>query len=309
MKDCLLPIVAKRALATPNPNLERLRWFTGIDLGTTNSSAALVDARALLDGRTDDAVRLVPVRQATDAGAIDDPVLPSVVAEIAPGEWEVGRAAREARRRGLGRGRQIFYSTKSEMGERGEPYYPLAPENLNAPYKVAGHILLTLADAVEQEVGSDALSSLVVTVPASFQLAARQDVFHAAEMFSIDLGERALLDEPNAALLDYLLTVVPRDTPPVDLHAPRAILVFDFGGGTCDVSIVRARFDPAGSLSLANLAISRYERLGGDNIDAAIAEKILLPELLRQNGLDRLDLTWASKRDYILPQLMHTAET
>jgi molecular chaperone DnaK len=311
MSEALLSVIARRVLATSNQNLDRLRWFTGIDLGTTNSTAALVDAQAVLDGRTNDAVRLVPVRQSTENGIVDDTTLPSVVAEVEPGTWWVGKGAKEARRRGLGRGRQIFYSTKSEMGLGGEPFYPMAPDALNAPYKVAGRVLGTLRDAVELEVGPEALESLIVTVPASFQLAARQDTFRAASELSLKLGERALLDEPNAALLDYLLTTEPKGPGThLDLQSPRAVLVFDFGGGTCDVSIVRVQADPnGGRLSLSNLAISRYERLGGDNIDAAIAEEILLPKLLRPSGLDRLDLSWAHKRDYVLPQLLNAAES
>src|SRR3972149_446040 len=54
--------------------------------------------------------------------------------------------------------------------------------------------------------------------------------------------------------------------------------------------------------------MSRYERLGGDNIDAAIAENILLPELLRQNDLDPLELSWTEKKHYVLPQLLGVAE-
>ena len=85
--------------------------------------------------------------------------------------------------------------------------------------------------------------------------------------------------------------------------------MFDFGGGTCDVSILRTHADPATQrLELSNLSIARYEQLGGDNIDAAIVEQVLLPQLLQQNGLESLDLTFGEKRERILPQLLGTAE-
>ena len=63
----------------------------GIDLGTTNSSVAIVDAIALLDGDTDAAVSVLPVRQECSDGTITSPLLASVVAEVLPGEWWVGQ--------------------------------------------------------------------------------------------------------------------------------------------------------------------------------------------------------------------------
>jgi molecular chaperone DnaK (HSP70) len=122
--------------------MERARYYVGIDLGTTNSSVTLVDALALLRGDTDAAVRLLPVRQATARGAVESPYLPSVVAELQPRCWYVGHGAREARSRGLLRNRQIFYSTKLEMGLGREPFYPhAASPEYDSPYKVAGRIL------------------------------------------------------------------------------------------------------------------------------------------------------------------------
>jgi molecular chaperone DnaK (HSP70) len=292
--------------------LEEARYHVGIDLGTTNSSVAVVDAQALLEGDTDAAVSVLPVRQECSDGTITSPLLASVVAEVLPGEWWVGRGAREARSRGLLRGRQIFYSTKSEMGLGREPFYPsAASREYDSPYKVAGRVLAELARAVEAEVGPDPLGRAVVTVPASFHLAARKDTFRAAGLAGLVLSEEALLDEPNAALLDYLLTCRPRseDGQFFDLSHPRTVLVFDFGGGTCDVSIVRVHADrDEQQLRLANLSIARYERLGGDNIDAAIVERVLLPQLLRQNGLETLDLSFSEKQERIVPQLLSVAE-
>ena len=284
----------------------------GIDLGTTNSSVAIVDGLAVLEGDLDGAVQVLPVRQETEEGTVTSPFLASVVAEVGPGEWWVGRGAREARSRGLLRGRQVFYSTKSEMGLGREPFYAFASSReYDSPWKVAGRILAELRAAVEAEVGPEPLERAVVTVPASFQLAARKDTFRAAGLAGLTLSEQGLLDEPNAALLDYLLTCRPRsqDGRFFDLTHPRTILVFDFGGGTCDVSVLRAHADrDEPTLRLANLSIARYEQLGGDNIDAAIVERVLLPQLLKQNGLESLDLSFTEKRERIVPQLLSTAE-
>jgi len=292
--------------------MERARHYVGIDLGTTNSSVTIVDALALLRGDTGEAVRVLPIRQRTARGIVESPYLPSVVAEVEPRDWWVGQGAREARSRGLLRYRQIFYSTKLEMGLGRAPYYAAAASSeYDSPYKVAGRVLQELRRAVEDEVGEEALERVVVTVPASFQLAARKDTFRAAELASLALSEQSLLDEPNAAFLDWVLTCrhATEEGRHFDFSRSRNVLVFDFGGGTCDVSILRTHADPATQrLELANLSIARYEQLGGDNLDAAIVEQVLLPQLLKQNGLASLDLTFGEKRERILPQLLGTAE-
>ncbi len=286
------------------------RWFCGIDLGTTNSSVAILDAWALRSHGWSSAVSMVPIRQPVRNGVIESELFPSVVAELFPGEWVAGQGAKEARGQGLRKDRRIFYSTKSEMGLGREPYYPFASSSkFDSPYKIAGKILESLFAAVKEEFGEEALRNVVVTVPASFQVAARKDTQRAAALAGVQLGEQSLLDEPNAAFLDYILALARRESLPIDLSAPTVVLVVDFGGGTCDVSVLRVQIESqSGRVSLANLAISRYERLGGDNIDVAIAEQILLPELLRQNGVDALDLSWAEKKNYVFPQLLPVAE-
>lgn len=287
------------------------RWFCGIDLGTTNSVGTILDARALWQGDVEGAIRTLRIRQQTRDGAIESPLLPSVVTAMGPDTYEVGTGAKDMRGRGLRKDRQIFYSTKSDMGIGREPYYPFAPKSLDCPYKVAARILQVLKDGIIAEAGREALERVVITVPASFQVSARRDTVRAAELAGLSVSERALLDEPNAGFLDYLLTAVQAGYGPaeLDFRLPRLILVFDFGGGTCDISILRVQLWPdQNRLNIANLAISRYENLGGDNIDAAIAENALLPELLRQNGIDGLSLSWAEKKHYVLPQLLNVSE-
>lgn len=300
-------------LAVPDVISKRtdLRWFCGIDLGTTNSSVAILDSWALRSHGWSSAVSMVPIRQPIRNGVTESVLFPSVVAELSPGEWVAGQGAKEARGRGLRKDRRIFYSTKSEMGLGREPYYPFASSSkFDSPYKIAGKILESLLAAVKEEFGEEALRNVVVTVPASFQVGARRDTQRAAALAGIQLGEQSLLDEPNAAFLDYILGLAGRESLPIDLTTPAVVLVVDFGGGTCDVSLLRVQIEsPSGRVSLANLAISRYERLGGDNIDVAIAEQILLPELLRQNGVDALDLSWAEKKNYVFPQLLSVAES
>jgi len=304
----LLPVLAGSSISARN--VIDARWFCGIDLGTTNSLVAVVDSVALRARDYSSAVRVLPVKQPTRNGVTESVLFPSVVAEVFQGEWTAGQGAKEARWQGLRKDRQIFYSTKSEMGIGRDPYYPFATSSkFDCPYKVAGEILKNLGAAARQELGQEALRNLVVTVPASFQIAARKDTLRAADLAGMHLREQSLLDEPTAAFLDYIVTVASEEVLPLDLTTPTIILTVDFGGGTCDVSLLRVQFESkTGRLGLANLAISRYERLGGDNIDSAVAEDILLPELFRQNGVQALDLSWAEKKNYVLPQLLPVAE-
>jgi molecular chaperone DnaK (HSP70) len=285
----------------------RPRPFVGIDLGTTNCSVACVDPQKLMEGDLPGAVKLINIEQPRLSGRSYSPLLPSVVAQVDLDTWWVGQGARELVRQGnYVRGQNIFYSTKSEMGLGKEPFYPYAASaQYDTPFKVAGALLAALRSAAESELGADVKDTAVVTVPASFQSGARKDTQRAAALAGLSVDENSLLDEPNAALLDYLFTYG-RDAA-FSIEHPTKVLVFDFGGGTCDLSLVQVQM-AGGRFVTSNLAISRYEKLGGDDIDTAIVEKKLLPELFAQSGVDRLDLGFGQKKNIVLPQLLSTAE-
>jgi hypothetical protein len=82
---------------------------------------------------------------------------------------------------------------------------------------------------------------MLVTVPASFQLNQRADTLEAASLAGLSLTDYDLLDEPLAALSDYLFTFA----EPEFMAKAANIVVFDFGGGTCDV--FAARLKPRGA--------------------------------------------------------------
>jgi molecular chaperone DnaK (HSP70) len=109
-RDAFLPAFTNSELSSAAAG--SAQQFVGIDLGTTNSIAAVADGVALLRGDVKSAVRLISVRQKMEYGAIDSPLFPSLVAEVRPGSWLAGAGAKEMRRRGLRKDRQIFYSTK-----------------------------------------------------------------------------------------------------------------------------------------------------------------------------------------------------
>jgi molecular chaperone DnaK (HSP70) len=118
-----------------------------------------------------------------------------------------------------------------------------------------------------------AASRVVITVPASFSALAREDTLEAAHAAGFEAVQ--LLDEPVAALLDCLNH---QDAGAFLSNEFQNVLVFDYGGGTCDLALMRAKLDADSALGMQieTLAISPYTRRGGDDVDRAIVEQVLL---------------------------------
>lgn len=278
----------------------------GIDLGTTNStvSECTWDVEAAPPVR----VKCLEVVQPTLEGEYTHVLLPSVVA-IHGGRVFVGEGAKRLRSRaselGLKQNQDLFYECKNDIGVL--KTYHRAPVGYKSAAEIGGKVLDFLHKAAI-DAGEGGFDRVVVTVPASFQAAQRNDTRRAAELAELQLVGGDLLDEPVAAFLDYLI-VHGSDVAP-KLDQPRTLVVFDFGGGTCDVAVFRLH-QPAsrsGQLSVESLAVSRYHRLGGGDIDAAIVHEVLVPELCRQNDIRPIDLTYEDKKVRIEPALLGLAE-
>jgi hypothetical protein len=214
-----LPIPLNR-LAMPS----NARSAVGIDLGTTNSVASL--------GTWDPShpevlqIRCIEVEQPTaELGDHIATLVPSIVS-LAGGKTYVGegakRLAASGASRGLRRNREFFSETKNEMGtDRG---YPQAPERYRTPGEIGGHVLRFLMGSAPADP-----SAVVVTVPASFQVAQRHETVAAAAHAGFDLLKTQLLDEPLAAFIDFLATQPSRLS--IAPGTSCNLLVFDFGGG------------------------------------------------------------------------------
>ena len=302
----------------------------GIDLGTTNSSAAVVE----WGPGKEPACRVLDIDQPTRQGVFSGPIVPSVVALLPDRKIWVGEGAKRLRAflqdYGLVFEKNIFYDTKNEMGLR--KTYFRAPGHLDHASKIAGRILSFIKDAAytdalpasresaATETGQEPSSAgsrsvpdafpydlVSVTVPASFRLNQRRDTLSSCAEAGLALKADDLLEEPTAALIDYLANegvealLGDRDST--------LCLIFDFGGGTCDVSIVRiGRENESGFLAMSQVSCSRYHRLGGGDIDVAIVHEKLIPDLLRENNIHPLDLTWSQKKKGLEPQLIGKAE-
>jgi molecular chaperone DnaK (HSP70) len=265
----------------------------GIDLGTSSSSICFVNpmARHPLPYVVVDTVKVPRDEDEYDSS----PRVPSLV--YSKGKTiHAGFEALALWKRGW-LWSTIFASAKSDLGTH-RIYEDAEDSRLDNPVKVQAAILRYLIDEAGKRTGEDPRkSNIVVTVPASFEMSQRKQTLEAAEQAGLHLTDGDLIDEPNAAFLDLVNS---QTIDRIVAEEPKNILVFDFGGGTTDVTILKVRKDaerhPLGLL-IENLAISNYERLGGDNIDLYLVDEFLIPEICSKSGIEFAELTERDKRD------------
>jgi molecular chaperone HscA len=234
----------------------------GIDLGTTNSLVASVrsgsaDTLADADGRhllpsvvrfTEDAVI---VGEEAKLAAVDDPL--NTVASV---KRLIGRGLDDIKRLGS----RLPYEFVQR--DAAVPRIHTCRGDLS-PVEVSAQILKALAVRAESALGGE-LSGVVITVPAYFDEAQRQATKDAARLAGLKVFR--LLNEPTAAAVAYGL-----DKDAEGIHA-----VYDLGGGTFDISILRLR---RGVFEV--LATGGDSALGGDDLDRAVARWIM-----EQAGVD-----------------------
>lgn len=285
--------------ASPNP---LGAW--GIDLGTTN--ATLCRASLVANSTAQDEPEVVELRQPTQAGTFIGTLLPSMVA-LHQGQEFVGEGAKNLRALtataagGITRNVNLFHDCKNEIGT--SRTYPNAPYGYRSPTDIAAKIL----GFMRREGMADAGGDVVVTVPASFQAAQRAETARACAMAGLYVGGGRLLDEPVAAFIDYAYRYDPALLN--EVIAKKNLLVFDFGGGTCDIALFELspaeRGDP---VKVASRSVSRFHRLGGGDLDLAVLHQVLVPQLLKENALDDFALSFQEKTRVVTPALIAVAE-
>jgi molecular chaperone DnaK len=238
----------------------------GIDLGTTNSVVAVMEGGE-------------PKVIANEEGGR---TTPSVVGFTKSGERLVGQVAK---RQAITNPENTVYSIKRFMGRR---FDEVSEEMKMVPYKVVrqgdhvavvaqGHeytppqvsamILQKLKKAAEDYLGQP-VTEAVITVPAYFNDAQRQATKDAGKIAGLDV--KRIVNEPTAAALAYGL----------DKKKDETIAVYDFGGGTFDISILEV-----GEGVIEVKSTNGDTHLGGDNIDQRIVDW-LVEEFKKDEGLD-----------------------
>jgi molecular chaperone DnaK len=255
----------------------------GIDLGTTNSAVAVMEGGQ-------------PVIITNDEGGR---TTPSVVAFTEEGERLVGAIAR---RQSVTNPKGTIYSIKRFMGRRlneipeeislvpfdvvegkeGTAEVNVADTKYSPP-EISAMILQKLKAAAESQLGGE-VTAAVITVPAYFNDAQRQATKDAGQIAGLDV--KRIINEPTAAALAYGL----------DKKEDQKIAVYDFGGGTFDISILEV-----GENVVEVKATNGDSHLGGDNLDQRVID-YLIAEFKKDQGLD------LSKDSMALQRLREAAE-
>ena len=269
------------------------RHVVGIDLGTVNTALASVDLAR--EGDVADAVLPFPIPQLVAPGELGERRLlpssvylpgPELAAEAIALPWGpspvvVGELAREQGARVPGR---LVTSAKSWLAnpraDRAAPILPWgSPEGVPrlSPVDASAAYLAHLRAAWDRAHPDAPLAGqeLVLAVPASFDEVARELTLSAAR--EAGLGKVALVEEPAAAFHDWAsrhrtdlegaLPAAPRRP------ASWVVLVVDVGGGTTDLTLVRAEVRD-GRPAFTRLAVGDHLLLGGDNVDLALARAV-----------------------------------
>jgi len=275
--------------AVRNSSLMRGKTFVGIDFGTSTTVVSIASYDEDNNLIHTNSLRLK--QKLSDSTLYSSEIVPSVIAWT-NNQIYVGEGASRMKYQ-LKRGKNIWYSFKMELGEDlGAKYYESelrdkAPFNIRNPKDAARVFFSYLKYLITGYCRDNNLSediSYAVSIPASFEANQRKDLLDALMANSMKVPKQALIDEPNAAFISYAVSRATEGQPMfVNPDYNSKVLVFDFGGGTCDISILEIRQSANGFFS-KNIAISKFTKLGGDDIDRYITYHYLMPRFLEANG-------------------------
>jgi molecular chaperone DnaK (HSP70) len=265
------------------------RYSIGIDLGTTHCALSYVDLTESDGEKTSQGV--LPIAQLSAPGALEAlDLLPSFLYlphenELSPGDMALPwTSAREfavgemARSRGAGTPIRLVSSAKSWLChpgvDRRAAILPSdAPPEVSrvSPLETSVRYLTHLREAWDHAHPDAPFGEqdITVTIPASFDPAARELTAEAAE--AAGYSRATLLEEPQAALYSWIQTS--EGAWRKEVRVGDVILVVDVGGGTTDLSLI-AVVERNGNLELHRVAVGDHILLGGDNMDLALAHVV-----------------------------------
>ena len=309
----MLPNRADQSLQELASNFTN-RTFIGVDFGT---STTVVSICSVIPETLEFKVSTIDIRQRMQEGT---PYLsykfPSVIA------WYhdhllFGEGAKQIKHK-LRYGINLWHSFKMELGTDVGCLYPGSELHENHErYTIinpidAGQLFFKyLKNQINKYLEQHNLPTQIeyaFSIPASFEANQRRDLMTCLDRNDIRLAKQCFIDEPNAAFISYLTeTAETGKTLSIPQESYLNVLVFDFGAGTCDISILEIGHDQKGTYS-KNIAISEFKKLGGDDIDKLIAIDVLLPQLLDESGFSKDDFRIRELKSVIIPALLPHAE-
>src|SRR5690349_21624728 len=258
----------------------------GIDLGTTNSCVSV------MDGSTTKVIE----------NSEGDRTTPSIVAFTKDGEVLVGASAK---RQSVTNPKNTFYAVKRLIGRKfndaevqkdlnivpfgivahdnGDAWVQTSDGKKMAPQEISAKVLMKMKKTAEDYLG-ETITEAVITVPAYFNDSQRQATKDAGKIAGLEV--KRIINEPTAAALAYGL----------DKKTNETIAVYDFGGGTFDISILEV-----GDGVVEVKSTNGDTHLGGDNIDQRIIDW-LITEFKKETGVD------VSRDQMALQRLKEAAE-
>ncbi len=264
------------------------RYVVGIDLGTTNSAIAYVDAR-----ESSWKVRTLEIPQLVEAGLVEArTTLPSFHYEVAAGEFSPGALrlpwSREepntavgffARNHGVLAPGRLIASAKSWLCHTGVdrtaallPWHGAEDVQKLSPVEASSRYLRHMREAWDHRFPGEPLAQqdLVLTLPASFDEVARELTIQAAARAG--LPRVVLIEEPQAAFYAWIHKHAEQWEQ--EVSPGQKILVCDIGGGTSDFTLIRVRRTEGGKVQFHRVAVGDHLLLGGDNLDLALAHML-----------------------------------
>lgn len=258
--------------------------YIGIDLGTTNSTVSVAN----LTVHGDIEAHTLEVAQVDDSGnaIVMDQILPSVLYIDDQGYPYVGRFAK--RMNGV-YPKRVIKEAKRHIGE--DVFWEIDGEHLR-PEMVSSYVLKILKAQAEEYYSGEKIDSVVITIPANFNFQQQQATKAAGVLSGFDKDKIHMIPEPTAALIDFLNEEKKLDPSARRLKldgGKKNLMVFDLGGGTCDVSILQVSETKNGGIDIQELSISQYTELGGIDFDRKVANELMI-KLLKHLGLNKKQL-------------------
>lgn len=284
------------------------KTFVGIDFGT---STTVVSIASLDENGEIRSECLHLAQRGADGAMIEAELLPTVIAINDRNKLIVGQGAYSLK----GNpdyifGENLWYQFKMELGkDLGPRWYNSRQAKIKCPQDATKLFFRYLKKCIEDTCKDNGFSTAIqyaVSIPASFESNQRKDLLDALEANDMCVNSSMFIDEPNAAFISYISHDY--EAKQISLQEGKApkVLVFDFGAGTCDISILEIAVSTSG-ITTRNISISQFQELGGGDIDRYIAWNILLPKLLKLNGKTEDDYT-TRQLEVIVDQLLGIAE-